>query len=162
VPDWGKVWPTSSVRLNISYIYLPVEGHSVRQFDMKQDSPVAAHVEVECTLITAWLYLSGIAKDRTHSRMRHITLQRNMRTGQPFTAMAGQSHGEDVWTDPRMVGIALTPEIDIGWNASRLGATFRLYVCQHEQNEKTEPKSSVPNHQAASPLQSGNSPLREN
>jgi hypothetical protein len=61
-----------------------------------------------------------------------------------------------------MVGTALITEIDIGWDASRLGATYRLYVCQHEQNENPEAQSSVPNHQAASPLQSGNSPLREN
>src|SRR4249919_338162 len=111
---------------------------------MKQDSPVAAHVEVECALIAAWLYLSGITKDGIHSGMRHIALQQNMRTIQPFTGLAGQSDCENVRTDPRMIGIALIPEIDIGWDASRLGATYRLYVCQHEQNEDPEAKSSVP------------------
>ena len=111
--DWKTVWPMRLGRLYISKFYLPVEDLAACQPNMKQNQPVAAHAEFECTLIPAWSDFSGFAKDRAHPRMRHVAFQRNMRPHQPFTGCAGQSDCESVDTYPRRPWIKLIGENDL-------------------------------------------------
>ena len=86
-------------RLDISNVQLPVESLAAGQRDVKQDCPVATHTEVECTLIAARDDSFGLAENRTHPGLRHVTFERNVRSCQPLAATGGQCNREGVTTD---------------------------------------------------------------
>ena len=57
---------------------------------MEHHDPIAKHIEVERTAILARSDFPGFAKDRTHSRMRHVTFERNALSSQPLVISAAE------------------------------------------------------------------------
>ena len=117
---------------------------------MTQDSPVAAHLEVERTLIAARPYLLGVAKNRGHPRVRHIAFERDTRSNYPATAGALQGHCERIEADPWWIWIALITENNIVRYARRTGTTEHLQIRQSQQNGEKHSKSAVLNHDKSS------------
>ncbi len=94
------------------YLYLAVEALAICQRDMEHHGPVAKHIEVECTAILARRDFLGFAKDWAHSRVRHVTFERNSRPGQPLVIFAAQDNREGVQTNARRLGIAVAGKSD--------------------------------------------------
>lgn len=77
--------PKGLGRLDISEDHLAVQSPAPWQCDVKQDRPVASHIEIERALIAARCDFLGFRNDGTHSGVRHVAFQRNVGIRQPLT-----------------------------------------------------------------------------
>jgi hypothetical protein len=73
---------------------------SIRQCDMEEDNPIARHLKLQMSPVAARFCFFRFCKPRTHARVRHVSLNRNVCAGNWFTARIGQFENNRSRTDP--------------------------------------------------------------
>jgi hypothetical protein len=71
-----------------------------RQRDMKENDPIARHRELQLTIVAARLRLSCVRELRTHSGVRHIRLDGNVRSCDRLTRGIGHFEHDRCRADP--------------------------------------------------------------
>lgn len=71
---------------------------------MEEDNPISRHLEREMSLVAAGLDFPDFAKDRRHARVRHVRLQRNVRSRNGFSRRIDQPKVHYCRPDPSRFG----------------------------------------------------------
>ena len=66
---------SDTLQVNLAFRLLPVG-----QNNMQENNPVSCHGKREMSLVAAWLNFPRFPKHWSHSRMRHVRLEREMRS----------------------------------------------------------------------------------
>jgi hypothetical protein len=114
---------------------------------MEQDSPVAQHIKIECTLITACGDFLGFAEDRTHPRVRHIAFEGNASSADLLTVAACQCNRKGVVANASWFGIAVASKRDVVRDTWGLGTTRQMETRNPQHGEQNRAASSVPHHE---------------
>ena len=83
---------------------LPLHLRAAGQRDMEEDNPIARHGKVDVRLVAARLFFFRLGKPRTHSRMRHVSFDQNVRSSNGFAGGIGRFESDRRGTDPRRLG----------------------------------------------------------
>ena len=60
------------------------------QRDMEQDNPISCHRKLQASFVAARPHFFRFCKPRTHTRMRHVSFNRNVRPGDRFGSSVSQ------------------------------------------------------------------------
>jgi hypothetical protein len=66
---------------------------------MEEDNPITRHLKLQLSLIMTSFYLFRLCKSRTHTRVRHISFNHNVRPSHWFTGGIGQLENNRSRTD---------------------------------------------------------------
>jgi len=81
--------------IDLSFQLLPV---GLR--NMEEDNPIARHLKLQMSLVAAWLCFFRFCKPRAHARVRHVSLNRNVRPSNWFPAGIRHLENDRGRTDP--------------------------------------------------------------
>jgi hypothetical protein len=82
------------------HIELPFHFLPVGQRDVEEDNPITCHRKLEARLVAPWVCFFRIREPRAHARMRHVSLNRNVRAGNWLGGGICQPESEPGGADP--------------------------------------------------------------
>lgn len=86
------------------HVELPFHFLPVGQRDMEEDNPIARHLEFQEGLVAARLRFLRLREYWTHPRMRHVSLNRDVRARERFAGGTGQLESDCNGSNPRGLG----------------------------------------------------------
>jgi hypothetical protein len=106
------------VRADAPYVNLAFQLLPAGHYDMQEDDPISCHLKPKMSLITAGSDFIRFPENRRHARVRHVCLQRNMRSGycsrRRITTEGRQPRRPTFWRD---FVLTVTPDFRVGrWN----------------------------------------------
>jgi hypothetical protein len=67
---------------------------------MEEDNPITRHLKLEVSFVAARLCFFRLREEGTHARVRHVSLNRDLRPGNWFCAGISQLQNDRSRTDP--------------------------------------------------------------
>jgi len=67
---------------------------------MEEENPIARHLKFQMSIVTTSRFFLRLCESRTHTRMRHVSLNRNVRAGNRFAGGIGQLENDRSQADP--------------------------------------------------------------
>jgi hypothetical protein len=114
---------------------------------MEEENPIARHLKFQMSTVTTSRFFLGLCEYRTHTRMRHVSLNRNVRAGNRFAGCVGQLENDRSRADPGWFRRDLVLNRDRTWRLGRSG------TAGHEQSCRTgEPYEDSICSKAYSPI----------
>ena len=89
------------VGAHATYIKLPLDLLSAGKRDMRQDDPVASHSKLQLSPVYARANFLCIAKNRSHTGMRHIAFKTNVSPGNRSSGSVREPERDRIWTNAR-------------------------------------------------------------
>ena len=93
------------------------------QYDMQEDNPIPGHLERQVSLVAAGLDFSCFSENGRHASVRHICLNRDVRSCYRFRGRISQTQGHYNWTDPWRLRGELVLNRNSGCQVGRSGAS---------------------------------------
>jgi hypothetical protein len=88
------------VRSDAPHFNLAFQFLSTGQYDMQEDGPISCHLKHKVSLVLAGLDFLRLPEHRRHARVRHLSLEGDMRPGDCFGGRISQPEGQHDRTDP--------------------------------------------------------------
>ena len=92
-----------------------------RQRDMEKDDPIPRHLKLHVGLVAARLSFLRLCEQGPHARVRHLSLNHNVRPGNRLGAGIRQVQSERSTSDPRRLRRDFVVNCDRGWQLDRPG-----------------------------------------
>jgi hypothetical protein len=67
---------------------------------MEENNPITRHRKLQMSLVASWVYFICHRETGTHARMRHVSLNRNVRAGNWLGGGIGQPQSDRSGADP--------------------------------------------------------------
>jgi hypothetical protein len=83
-----------------AHIDLSFQLLSIGQYDMEEENPIARHLKLQMSPVAARFCFFRFCKPRTHARVRHVSLNRNVCAGNWPTTCIGQFENNHSRADP--------------------------------------------------------------
>jgi hypothetical protein len=71
------------------HVDLPFQFLAAGQRDMEENNPITRHLKLKVGSVAAGFCLFRLREERTHARVRHVGLNRNMRPGDNLASPIG-------------------------------------------------------------------------
>jgi len=100
------VWPDAP------HVNLPFQFPPVGERDMEQDNPITRHLKFQFSSVMSRLSFFCICEYRTHARVRHVSLDRNVRARDGFAGGVRQLESDRSGADVRRTGRDFVVNLD--------------------------------------------------
>jgi hypothetical protein len=127
------------VRSDASHVNLALQLLPAGQCDMQEDNPIACHLKRKMSLIAARSDFLGFPENRRHARVRHVCLQRNMRSGYCSRRRIGQPEGHHNRADPDRFWRDFVFNRDPGFRVGRSGTSGQSPRANESKQQKLLP-----------------------
>lgn len=87
------------VESDAPYIDLSLDPRPIGQRDMEEDNPISRHLKLQVSFVAARPCFFGLREQRAHTRMRHVSLNRNVRPRDGLAGGIGQLESDRSGTD---------------------------------------------------------------
>src|SRR3984885_11265568 len=103
-PGWRMDSTACLVGSDAPHVELPFQFLPVGQCDMEEDNPIARHRKLKASFVATRVCFFRLCEPGTHARVRHISLNCNMRAGNWLGDGIGQLQSDRGETNPCWFG----------------------------------------------------------